>query len=248
MNEYGSLNPYGVNTSDSNLVGPLVSLRILHEEMPKTTGCDRCKEVNGDNVDWCCKTTNPSMYYVEFLNSWQAVQDEWSKDDKLDLVVRAIRNYLSESLEKGCIFYHGGCTTYDKRPFACRMYGVIPKQTWDERRVIFKGRYGEDFEPRAQCDMVTADKEISREMEDNWFLFIRRAEERIGVPEAVINGHDEPHGSYRTFHDHMLVELFPPEFLNYLTKLRLSSPSEEDIDKFIIEVRKQMSQGSIITT
>jgi len=72
------MNPYGVKTTDGNIRGPMVALKILYEGMPQTTGCEQCHEVNGDDEIWCCKTQSPSMYYAEFLYIWEGVQ-QWEK-------------------------------------------------------------------------------------------------------------------------------------------------------------------------
>ena len=115
------MNPYNVKTNDGNIRGPLVSLQVLYEDMPKTTGCEQCKEVNGDDAWWCCRTMNPSMYYAEFLLVWEHVQNDWGKQRKAELIVRAIRNYLDVGDVKGCIFFHNDkCNCYQNRPLACR--------------------------------------------------------------------------------------------------------------------------------
>jgi len=73
---------YNVDTGFNNLVQPLASLNVLYENMPETSGCEKCEEINGDNKQWCCQRLGPSMYYVEFLNLWQEIQDHWGKDKK----------------------------------------------------------------------------------------------------------------------------------------------------------------------
>lgn len=229
------MNPYGIKTGDSNIRGPIVSLKILYEEMPETSGCEQCSSVNGDNnKDWCCRSMNPSMYYVEFLYSWEKVQ-KWSKKDRVDLVVRAIRNYLINSLNKGCIFYVNGCKIYNQRPLACREYGVIPAEGWQERIEMGKKRFGPDYVPKNQCNLVRTKtgKPVTKEDEDKWFLHTRKSEERIGIPKDIINSHDGGQGSYRTFHDHLLIELFDDPFLNNLTKIRLQNNTLENIDSFV---------------
>lgn len=226
---------YGVDVRASNLMQPLMSLQILYEELPETTGCERCEEVNGDDVHWCCRTISPSMYYVEFLHVWKEVQDHWSKKKRLDLVLRAIDNYLNSDLHKGCIFYDKGCTVYKQRPFNCRMYGVLPDEVFQKRLDALKERDGDDADMRPQCDLVSCagNKTMTEEDEQNGFDHIVKCERRIGVHESVISHHDTAGGSYRTFHDHLLKELFQENFLIKLTEIRLSNPSEEDRKAFI---------------
>lgn len=233
------MNPYDVDVSNSNIQGPLARLKILYEDMPPTTGCDKCVEVNGaDNKDWCCRTTNPSMYYSEFLYVWQEVQ-KWSKSKRASLVLRCIRNYLSNSLSKGCVMYADGCQCYNERPFTCRMYGVVCPESFEKRYRSLQERQGERFVAKPQCPLVKVDNPeylssfVRPEDEDSWFRQIMTIETRIGMSEHLLRLHDMPGGPYRTFHDHILIELFPPSFLEMLTKTRMTNPSPEDIEKTI---------------
>lgn len=179
-----------------------------------------------------CRTINPSMYYVEFLKVLDTIQKTWKKPAKRDMLVRAIINYLDTSPEKGCIFWEGRCHVYDDRPFSCRMYGVIPQDSWDKRIKALKDREGEDFPVRAQCNKVTASQPISDADEDKWFEHTRKCEETVGVSPDCIALHDVPGGSYRTFHDHLVLELLEPAALNKLTEVKLTQPSREDIESF----------------
>lgn len=146
------MNFYGIDKSDTNLRGPVTSLKILYEDMPKTSGCDQCAAINGDkDKDWCCHVLNPSMYYVEFLKVWEHVEKNWNKEKKTRLIMRAIKNYLRSDLNKGCIFYENGCSVHQHRPLACLSADTIvltsggPKPIWEIRAGDFvlthKSRY-----------------------------------------------------------------------------------------------------------
>jgi Fe-S-cluster containining protein len=248
------MNPYNVDVRDQNLMGPLARLKIIYEDMPPTAGCENCSAVNGEEQkDWCCKTQNPSMYYCEFLYIWQEVQ-KWPKTRRAWLVLRAIRNYLSNSLSKGCIFYEDsfGCKVYEHRPFMCRMYGVIDPERFQQRFDLLRERQGEKFEAKPQCKLVhVADDQalipyIKAEDEDKMFQQVMTCEARIGMTEPLLKLHDQPGGPYRTFHDHILIELFPPAFLEMLTKTRMTNPSQEDIDKTIEIVDGILQESGII--
>ncbi len=221
--------------------GPLASLNVLYESMPKTHGCEKCKEINGDNHDWCCKTQSPSMHYVEFLNVYKKVVG-WNKQKKKALFLRAVRNYLNNKLNKGCIFYDNGCTIYSERPFVCRQYGVIPEENWNSRWEKLKEEQGDQFDAQPQCDLVTAERDIPAALEDRWFAHIQKCEERIGISKTKM--HDRDGGTYRTFHDHLLLEEMDERFLEFLTKIRLSNPSEEDIELAINQL-EGMFHGKI---
>jgi Fe-S-cluster containining protein len=245
------MNPYGINTSESNIRGPLISLDVLYERMPATQGCEKCVEINGEDAFWCCRTMNPSMYYAEFLLAWEQVQNTWGKRRKIGLVVRAIRNYLTMGLSKGCIFFdEDKCNCYQQRPFMCRMYGVIPNESWDKRIGELKERCGEDAEEswRSQCDLVStvSGKPITPEQEDQWFAHVTKAEERVGVPKPIIQMHDLPGGSYRTFHDHLLLELFSAAAMNKLTEVKLSKPTTEDIDEFAFVLIGELEKAGVL--
>jgi Fe-S-cluster containining protein len=230
------MNPYGVDTSESNTQGPVCSLEILYESMPATSGCEHCEKKNGEEgKNWCCREQSPSMYYVEFLHVYSAVQ-EWGYQKRKDLILRAIRNYLDNSINKGCIFYDKHCLVYEKRPLVCRLYGVIPKESWKMRWDHLKERQKEKFEAKPQCDLVTSEEEVTIEMESKWLQHALGCEKRIGVaPDRI---HDLAGGSYRTFHDHLLLELFDESVLEFLTTIRLHDPSQADIDSTVKELEK----------
>lgn len=226
------MNPFGVDTTESNVTRPLISLKVLYDGLPTTTGCEQCEEHYGEDAIWCCRTINPSMYYVEFLKVWQTVQKTWKKPAKRDLLLKAIVNYLDTSPTKGCIFWEGHCHVYEERPFSCRMYGVIPQDSWDSRIKSLKDREGEDFPVRDQCNKVTSSKPVTDADENRWFAHTRRCEEMVGVDKERIDLHDIPGGPYRTFHDHLILELMEPTALNKLTEVKLTQPGRENIEEF----------------
>ena len=245
------MNPYGVKTNNDNIRGPLVALEILYDHMPKTTGCEKCKEINGDDQQWCCKTLNPSMFYSEFLLVWENVQNHWGKRKKSNLIVKAIKNYLSFDYAKGCIFFdQSKCACYNHRPFSCRLYGIIPKETWDKRIEMLEKRGGEEFskEWRPQCPLVKTenDKEVTTEEETRWFCQTMVSETRIGMPKTFMDAHDFPGGCYRTFHDHLLLELLSAQAMNSLTTVKMSKPSQEDIDSFAEMLVSELEKKEVI--
>lgn len=182
-----------------------------------------------------CKGQSPSLYYVEFLKVYGSVQ-KWAYKQRKRLILRALRNYLDNNLSKGCIFYDDGCTTYEDRPLICRLYGIIPDETWKVRWEHLKSRQKDKFEAKPQCDMVTAEKEVTAELESKWLEHALKCEQRIGVPDNQI--HDNAGGSYRTFHDHLLLELFEESTLAFLTQIRLANPSQENIDLTIDQIKE----------
>ena len=233
-------NPYGVPTTNDNIQAPLISLEVLYERMPRTLGCEQCEQHNKDNAMWCCRTINPSMYYVEFLHVWSEVQ-KWGSKKRLPIILKAIKTYLNNKDSKGCIFYNNGCQVYNQRPFNCRLYGVISDASWDKRTKLLKEQY-KDYEISAeferkltQCDLVhnsDGTKSVSGKEEQRWFEHTASCESRIGVKPDTILEHDGPKGSYRTFHDHIMLEFIDTAALSQLTKVKTALPSEADIDTF----------------
>lgn len=233
---------YGVDARLKNLQGSLVSLDILYDEMPKTSGCEKCSEINGkDQEHWCCKSQTPSMYYVEFLKVYKELST-WSLQRRQEVLFRAVANYLSNETNKGCIFYENGCTVYLTRPLNCRVYGVVPKENWNKRWEALKALQGEDFDSKPQCTLVSSEKEISPQMEDKWFEHTKKCEQRIGVPEFVINKHDEASGSYRNFHDHLLLEMLPEGTLSVLTEVKICNPDKGLIAATINALRDTLNE------
>lgn len=239
------MNPYNIDITQTNLGAPLISLDVLYEGMPKTSGCEKCVETNGDNVHWCCRTQSPSMYYVEFLRVFKEVGENWIFDRKKELMLRAVKTYLDNSINKGCVFYDEECTIYSVRPFSCRMYGVIPEDSWNKRWEALKERQGDNFEATPQCSMVSAEKEVTSEQEDKWFLHTKKTEKRIGISSDVVNRHDLAGGSYRTFHDHLLLEFFGEHLMGVLTEARLTNSTKEEIDLLVAELRKQIDEQTL---
>lgn len=233
----------GIIEIGSEIDRSLVSLNILYDNLPKTSGCEKCLEINGEeNKDWCCKRMSPSMYYVEFLNVFHKFE-KWSHKRKKEVILKAFANYLNNDLEKGCIFYSNGCTIYKQRPTSCRNYGVISEESWNKRWEFLKERDGDKFCGIPQCNLVKSEIPITPELENKWFEHTKKCEERIGILKKEINLHDQQGGTYLTFHDHLLLELFGEEMLVDLTKLRLINHSKEDIDLTIKEIEKNLEKA-----
>jgi hypothetical protein len=243
------MNPYNIDTTNYNINKPIISLNVLFEHMPETTGCEKCKEINGDNSEWCCRVVAPSMYYVEFLNVWIEVQ-KWSKEKRLSLILRAVKNYLSNNDSKGCIFFQKECLCYTQRSLQCRLYGVMPQEVWDKRVEYVKKLFDWDKVSNAfkkktvQCPLVSCTnghKSVTETEEQKWFEHTRQCEKELGIPLDAINDHDGPKGSYRTFHDHIVLEFFDTPALNLLTRVKAQMPSDEDIQKFAETLLEQVN-------
>lgn len=238
------MSQYQVDLSPTNLFTPMIQLEVLYESMPKTGGCEKCEEINGNKSFWCCKYQCCSMFYCEFIYVWKYIEKHWSKTKRLDLVISAIRNYFRNDTNKGCIFFKNECLCYNLRPLSCRLYGIMPKESWREREKRINNILGDNVKIEPQCTLVkTVDgSEVTVEMENQWFFRTMDIESKLGVSSNIIKLHDNPGGSYRTFHDHLLMELFSAQFLGMLTKVKLSNPSEKDINT-TLEILIKTVQG-----
>jgi Fe-S-cluster containining protein len=218
-------------------------LNEIYNRIPATTGCDGCEAKNGEDAHWCCRTNNPSMYRVEFLKVWQSVQ-KWDDDKKVDLFIKACKAYLTGSTVKSCIFWDEGCSCYENRPYACRLYGVVPHKTWEKRVKYLKQRFGYSLKIRPQCNLVkTVDgQKIKPEQDQAWFQLISACESMIGVSVDRIKLHDNEGGSYRTFHDHVLLSDGYQNILQLLTTIKESNPNDEQIESFLAILRKQVGK------
>lgn len=216
------------NIQDRKVQSALSKLGNLYKTMPDTKGC--MEHINLSKEDggcggWCCKHQNPSVLYVEFLNTWKSIL-------KLELPYfvaffeLALRNYLSDKPTKGCMFWDDEtklCRQHATRPYNCRIYGVTPEEDFKPRfeklKVIYKDSLGAVI--KDQCDLVsTVDgKIVTKDDIDKWWNELREIEKSIGIKESEIT--DQIGGTYRTYHDHMLLKICNDDMMNKLQILRL---------------------------
>lgn len=222
-------------------------LNVLYDKIPDTKGCMENINKEGGCGAWCCQFQNPSVLYSEFRNTWNFMIQNWEIEDLISLVRKSIQNYLSDKLVKGCIFFDHKtrmCTQHETRPYNCRIYGITPddefKPRYERLKVIYENK-GEEL--RDQCDLVETvkDKKVTKKHIDKWWEELKEAEKEIGFKESDIN--DADGGSYRTYHDHLLLHLFPEDVLRALTFVKTNgTPIEkiEAIEKFTEVFREIM--------
>ena len=61
-----------------------------------------------------------------------------------EIVYKAVRNYLTNSVTKGCVFFDKKtcrCAAHSKRPLICRLYAVIHPTNWKRRIKSVKNLY-----------------------------------------------------------------------------------------------------------
>lgn len=117
--------------SEFNIKKGIEKINEVYDEIPDTTGCLKYIEMpkeDGGCGGKCCLYQNPSVLYIEFMNTWKYVMSEYSLDELLALIEKAVRNYLSDMPTKGCVFFDREkkiCTQHDTRPYNC----LLP-DTW----------------------------------------------------------------------------------------------------------------------
>ena len=210
----------------------LKNLENFYKKLPETSGC--LENINKEEGcgGWCCKFQSPQVLNVEFINTWQYVLNNFSDEQIVELLERSIRNYLSNDFSKGCIFWNTEtkmCNVHKFRPFNCYLYGITPKEEFDERynriKEEHKNEIGTVISP--QCNLVSTINSSMPTMDEsmNWWKELIEIEKSIGIDERMI--HDGDGGSYRTYHDYILIKLLPISVLSDMTILRLNGEMEE---------------------
>lgn len=219
----------------SKLEKSLENLNRFYAKIPQTEGCMKniaIPKEEGGCGGWCCKVNNPSVLYVEFLNSWKGMMKNKTMEEILAIVEKALRNFLSDLFSKPCIFWNDStylCEQHETRPFACREYGIIPEEHFKPRlarlKVISEKRMGVNL--RDQCNLVhiSDDKKWSAKKSNKVWEDIIEIEKELGVEPNRIN--DSVFGSYKTYHDHLLYYLLPEQTMQDLSVVRQYGKKED---------------------
>jgi Fe-S-cluster containining protein len=204
-------------------------LRKLYKKIPDTKGCMEHIDLpasKGGCGGWCCRFQTPSLLYCEFLNAWEYILDNFDDDEVARLIDRTLRAYLSGAPTKGCVLWDEStrlCMQHKTRPLACRMYGIIPDKEFSPRYEKLKIEFQDrpDAVIRNQCNLVsTADgrESVTKSESDTWWKELTEIERKMGVSKSDI--HDGPGGSYRTYHDHIMLQICSNIIMRQLEMLR----------------------------
>ncbi len=132
--------------------GLFASLARIYSEFPATE-CENCAR--------CC-FESPGIFYIEYLHLLEVLA-AMPEQRRAELIARAFRELMFSWIEpeRTCIFLESGrCTIYERRPLACRLFGLVPAADRD----------------RAEAEARMAAREEAR----------RLSRFGIEVPEAVI--------------------------------------------------------------
>ena len=219
---------YGVNKQSKKVKEANHRLEVLYAKIPATQGCldniNKPQNQGGCNA-WCCREQSPQVLYAEFLHSWTHVLDSFEYSKFELLVERCLRRFLFA--EKGCVYFDAEkniCQQHQTRPYNCRIYGITPDDEFKPRFERLKVLYPDI---KYQCNLIKTenDIEVTKKNIDNWWLELKSIEMSIGVKNNLIT--DEYYGSYRTYHDHILLELLGEEGVEYLSYVKMSANQEE---------------------
>ena len=221
---------YGATTQKSKLNLAKEQLVILYDKTPATKGC--MENINKDVAEggcaaWCCTYQTPQVLYIEFLHTWDFVVRNFPFAQITNLVERCLRKYLFDNADKSCVFFYKSnklCQQHETRPLNCRIYAITPDEEFIPRYERLKVIYP-DIRP--QCNLVStvSGEIVSKKNIDDWWLQLKSIEMSIGIKKEFIT--DESHGSYRTYHDHLLLHILGETGLEYLSYMRISSTAIE---------------------
>jgi hypothetical protein len=93
---------------------------------------------------------------------------------------------------------------------------------------------------RYQCDLTRVIGEaLSKKDIDDYFESIKLIEKEVGVKSSLF--HDGDGGSYRTYHDHLLLYLSTDSFLSLLTKIKTKG-TDQDKERIIKDLPEKIKE------
>ena len=234
----------GMRITEESILKSFSLLEEVYKEIPRTKGCEKACSPGGCKA-YCCFYQTPSLFYSEFLYLWNDLMKTCSTDIILLFITRSIKNFLRNSITKTCVLFDEDncrCFCHKTRPYCCYLYGVVHPHKWKKRVKSIKQQSlndpAEDKKDLSrvinQCDLVRCvdgRKHISEKQEDEWFERVKQSEIAIGVPQEIVDFLDQPKGSYRAIHDHIMLNTFPADLLEMLSKQRVDRISEKEINE-----------------
>ena len=212
---------YNVKNDIKKIAKSRKNLKWIYDQMPETFGClDNISKETGGCESWCCAEQFPSVWYVEFLYSWNYVVHNWNDQKILSLIEKSLRNYLFPKPERSCVFWDKDskmCSQHNYRGYNCRIYGIEPEEDFNKRLVKLKVIYPNI---KNQCNLVSTTNGEKVEEKDIkfWWDHLKNTEASIGV--LYKDMHDGHGGSYRSYHDHILLHLFDDATMEFLSNTR----------------------------
>jgi len=205
----------------------------------------------------CCKVAMPQMNYSEFCQLINEVWDTSSKTVKIDLICASIdyffRNQFEkwgmDSLIKPCLLLssEGKCRYYKSRPLNCRIYGLWPAKSYEERVDKFEKAYEglltrEQLPLNTQCPYVKRvdpSIPITADLIESVFNQLDELDKKVGnFTELQIKNRE----NYRTFHDWLLLKTFGEDWLVKLTDFIMAADKDSMVDLVTQIIKATRSQ------
>jgi len=221
----------------------------LYKKIPETKGCLENINKEGGCKGWCCSLQSPQVLKIEFVNSWNYVLNNFAIEEMEKLVFDAINTYLLNWTTKGCIFFDKEsklCKQHSTRGLSCRTYGIIPakefKLNYERLKKLYHNKIGAVI--KDQCDLISTinGSKVTIKDTDSWWNSLVKIEKEFGVSKNRIN--DDLGGSYRTYHDHLLIHLYGEDVLENLSIIRTNGTDEEKMQATISLVNHFLKQVS----
>ena len=212
----------------------------------ETTCCRQCT---------CCRVACPSMKYSEAVNLLNQMWETWTKEAKKDFLLTCVRYFFSRSLIKPCpILKDSDCQCYDSRPLNCRLYGMIPAETYNKRAQRMADRLDLPLDQvplNTQCPFVR--RKVGDPLTDEVIDRLDSAIDRLDV--LLIQGGNARRATeaqakvdkgwnYRSLHDWALYYIFGEEILVNLTQV-LKRETTEGIQATLSELETAVKELKI---
>ena len=196
----------------------------IYKSLPSTIGCMKSiEDVKSSCGAWCCEEQNPSVWFCEFLNTLSSFILKMDPVDFSKLIELCLKKYLLIDRSSGCVFWDSDtklCKQHESRPVNCYFYGVTPEEEFQPRYERLKV-LNNNVKP--QCNLImleNGDKFMTKDDIDSSFDAIRQLEETLGVPSHFLN--DSDGGSYRSYHEHVLLWILGESQMCDLSVVRAS--------------------------
>ncbi len=199
----------------------------------------------------CCSVACPQMNYSEFLIIVNRIYDKFAKEKRMEILKKSIKYFFSNSLVKPCPLLDGKkCSIYEVRPLNCRMFGLWPEDSYEERVQRFMkvtGLKKEEIPLNTQCKYVKRVDEsqpLTKEIIEKMYEDINNLDIGVGnfTKEQI-----EKRYNQRTWHDWFMVNVFGEVNLSDLSRFFLAAENQEVLDDFVTQMCKQVdSVGDLI--
>ena len=219
----------------------------------ETSCCRQCS---------CCRVACPQMKYSEALQIITGIWNNWTKEEKRELLMTCIEYFFSRSLVKPCpMLSESTCKVYKDRPLNCRLYGLWPKEMWEKRVETISKKLDLEKEKiplNTQCQFVQLKRggALSEDAIQKMFDAIDALDIQIlSGEQSSSTGADSKKKSdgkvigmvrnnwnYRTIHDWILFFFWGEEKLASMTDVALIA-SKTQLDAFMKTMREMASGG-----